>query len=149
MSALYEFSENTRIGFAYRSESDADLDSKLDFNNVIRPPDIIEGLEGQTINIADTVPMIIGGGIYHRLQNDWVLTADLMWMEFSEFGVTEITINDTDLNAPDDLYDDFFAGSLGLDWPINERMRGRVGLVYIEQPVSDENRSFGIALDEM
>lgn len=28
-------------------------------------------------------------------------------------------------------------------------MRGRVGLVYIEQPVSDENRSFGIALDEM
>ena len=149
LSALYEFSENTRIGLSYRSESDADLDTTLDFKGAVRPPGIIEDLEGQTIDVADTVPMVIGGGIYHRLQNDWELTFDLMWMQFSKFGVTEITLSEVDINAPDDVYDDFFAGSVGMRWPVNDRMRAGIGLVYIEQPVSDENRSFGITLDEM
>lgn len=149
LSALYQFSENTRVGLSFRSESDSDLDTTLDFKNVIRPPGVIEGLEGQTVNIADTVPMVIGGGIYHRLANDWELTFDLMWMEFSKFGATQITISDNEIDAPDDLYDDFFAGSIGVSWPINTRLRGSVGMIYIEQPVPDENRSFGIQLDEM
>jgi long-chain fatty acid transport protein len=149
LSALYQFNDNTRVGLSYRSESDADLDTKLEFKNVMRPPGVIEELEGQTIKIGNSTPATVGAGIYHRLDNDWALTFDLIWMEFSEFGVTEITLSDNTIDAPKDIYDDFFAGSVGISWPVNDRMRASFGAVYIEQPVPDENRSFGIALDEM
>lgn len=146
---MYEFSEDTRIGLSYRSESDADLDTKLDFKNVIRPPGVIENLENQNIDVADTVPMVIGAGIFHHLENDWELTLDVMWMQFSEFGVTEVKLSNDTIDAPDGLYEDFFAISAGMSWPINPKLRASVGAVYIQQPVKDKNRGFGIQLDEM
>ncbi len=148
LSALYELSENTRVGLAFRSESDADLSTKLDFTNAIRPPGVIQELESQKIDVASTVPMVLGAGIFHRMQNNWEFTWDVMWMQFSEFGATEITISDTDIDAPDDLYEDFFATTVGISWPISSQMRGSVGILYVEQPIKNEKRSFAIALDE-
>ena len=49
LSALYQFSEDTRVGRSFRSESDSNLDTTLDFKNVIRPPGVIEELEGNTM----------------------------------------------------------------------------------------------------
>jgi long-chain fatty acid transport protein len=149
LSALYEFTENTRIGLSYRSESDSDLDATVDFESVIRPPGIIEELESQTIQISDTVPMNIGGGIFHRMDNDWEFTWDVIWMEFSSFGVTEIRISDEDIQVPEGEYEDFFATSLGLSFPLRPNLRGSIGAMYLEQPIKDENRGFGISLDEM
>ncbi len=36
-----------------------------------------------------------------------------------------------------------------MSWPINPKLRASVGAVYIQQPVKDKNRGFGIQLDEM
>ncbi|MGD8958092.1 MAG: outer membrane protein transport protein [Chromatiaceae bacterium] len=149
LSALYEFSEDTRVGFSYRAETDVDMEADLDFRNALRPPGLIEDLEGETVDISDTVPMIIGGGLFHRFDNDWELTLDTVWVEFSQFGVTEIHLDGEDINIPDGNYNDFFIYNAGLTWPWRTGMRAGVGLLYMEQAVDDDDRSFGIALDRV
>lgn len=149
LSALYEFSENTRFGLSYRAETDVDMEADLKFRDAIRPPGIIEALEGETIDIADTVPVIVGAGLYHRFANDWELTLDSVWVEFSQFGVTEIHLDGEDINVPEGNYNDFFIYSAGLTWPWRPGMRFGVGAMYMEEAVDDEDRSFGIALDRV
>ena len=148
LGALYEFSDATRIGFAYRSEVEPDLDATLDFRNAVRPPGIIEDLQGETVNVADRVPQIVAAGVFHRFDNNWEVTLDTIWTEFSKFGITEIHLHDEDINIPEAGYNDFYTVTAGLAWPLNPRMRASVGMVWVEQPVDDDVRGFGITLDE-
>ncbi len=46
------------------------------------------------------VPMNVGAGLYHHLQNDWDVTLDVKWMEFSKFGVTDVYLEEGTLNVP-------------------------------------------------
>ncbi len=149
LSALYSFSPDTRVGLNWSSQVNIDLDSTVNFRDVRLPPEVIDRLQSQDIDVADNVPMTAGVGLYHRQQNDWDFTVDVLWVEFSEFGATEISLQGGELNLPTGIYDDFFAVSLGTSWPISSKMRGAAGIVWVEQPMDDDVRSFGIALDEM
>ena len=68
-----------------------------------------------------------------------------MWVNFSEFGVTEISIVGNDIEAPDD----FLAFSAGLSFPVSAVMTGRVGALDVQPAKKDENRSFSFELDRI
>ncbi|MEZ5572576.1 MAG: outer membrane protein transport protein [Halioglobus sp.] len=149
ISGLYTISPDTRVGLVYNSQVNIDMDSEVDLANVRRPPEVIARIQSQTVQVADNVPMNVGAGVYHRLQNDWDFTLDVMWMDFSKFGVTEVYLEETDVNLPQGEYNDFFMVTAGTSWPINSRMRGAVGVMWMEQPMDEASRTFGMALDEM
>ena len=148
LSALYEFSENTRVGLSIRSKTDIDMEADLDFRNAVRPPGVIEDLQGETVDIADNVPVIVGAGLFHRFDNDWQVTLDTIWIEFSDFGVTQVHLDGVDINTPLPDYEDFFIVNASLSWPLRPGWRAAVGAVYLEEPMEDDARSFGIDLDE-
>lgn len=149
ISMLYSFSPDTRVGLTWNSQVNIDIDSDIDFRNVRLPPEVIDRLQRQTIDLADNVPMTAGFGVYHRLQNDWELTWDLLWVEFSKFGVMDVSLEAGTINAPKNIYNDFFATSIGASWPINAKMRGAVGMLWVEEPMDESARTFGISMDEM
>jgi long-chain fatty acid transport protein len=149
ISALYSFSPDTRVGLVYNSEVNIDMDTEVDLANVRRPQEVIDRIQSQTIEVADNVPMNMGLGFYHRLQNDWDFTVDVMWMEFSDFGVTDVYLEDGTLNLPTGIFNDIYIATTGTSWPINAKMRGAVGAMWVEQPVDNANRTFGMDLDEM
>jgi long-chain fatty acid transport protein len=149
LSMLYSFSPDTRVGLTWSSQVNIDVDSDINFSNVRLPPEVINDLQSQTIDIADNVPMTAGFGVYHRLQNDWEFTLDVLWIEFSDFGVTQVSLERGTLNTPKNIYNDFFATSIGTSWPINDKMRGAAGLLWVQKPMDEDARTFGIALDEM
>lgn len=149
ISMLYSFSQDTRVGLTWNSQVNIDVDSDIDFRNVRLPPEVIDRLQSQDIDLADNVPMTAGFGVYHRLQNDWELTWDLLWVEFSKFGVTDVSLEAGTINAPKNIYNDFFASSIGASWPINTKMRGEVGMLWVEEPMDEDARTFGISMDEM
>lgn len=149
ISLLYSFSPNTRVGLTWNSQVNIDVDSEIDFRDVRLPPEVIDRLQSQDIDLADNVPMTAGFGVYHRLQNDWELTWDLLWVEFSKFGVTDVSLEAGTINAPKGIYNDFFATTIGTSWPISSKMRGAVGLLWVEEPMDNDVRTFGISMDEM
>jgi long-chain fatty acid transport protein len=148
LSALYSFSPDTRIGFIWSSQVNIDIDADVNFRDVRLPAEIIDDLQSQDIEVADNVPMTAGAGLYHRLQNDWDFTVDVLWVEFSKFGATSVSLAQGDLQLPKGLYNDFFTVMAGTSWPINAKMRGSVGAVWVQKPMDEDVRSFGIALDE-
>lgn len=149
LSALYSVSPDTRIGLVWNSKVNIDMDSEVDVHNVRRPQEILDRIQSQTFELADNVPQNVGLGLYHKMQNQWDFTVDAMWMEFSEFGVTDVFLEEGTLQIPGGLYNDFWMVSAGTSWPINQRMRGAVGVMWVEQPVDDAHRTFGMDLDEM
>jgi long-chain fatty acid transport protein len=149
ISMLYSFSQDTRVGLTWNSQVNIDVDSDIDFRNVRLPPEVIDRLQSQDIDLADNVPMTAGFGVYHRLQNDWELTWDLLWVEFSKFGVMDVSLEAVTINAPKNIYNDFFATSIGASWPINAKMRGQIGMLWVEEPMDESARTFGISMDEM
>lgn len=150
-STLIELSPQTRVGINYRSESEASTEPDVEINGTGATPVELDKLKAaiQDLEIASKVPQQFQFGIYHQLDNQWELTFDAMWVNFSEFGVTEISIVDSDIDAPDDLYEDFWAFSAGLSFPISPTMTGRAGTLYVQPAISDENRSFSFALDRI
>ncbi len=149
VSALYSLSPDTRVGLVWNSKVNIDMDADVDLHNVRRPQEVIDRIQSQTFEIADDVPQNVGLGFYHRMQNDWDFTVDAMWMEFSDFGVTDVYLEGGTLQVPEGLYNDFWVVTTGTSWPINAKMRGSVGLMWMEQPVDDANRTFGMDLDEV
>ena len=151
LSALIEWSSATRFGINWHSESDADSDPDVKISGLDAPDEAREQLEAaiSSLSIASKVPAQFQFGVYHEMENDWELTFDAIWVNFSEFGVTEVSIVDNTVVAPDDLYKDFWVFTAGLSFPINERIVGRVGGLYAQQAISDENRSFSFALDRV
>ena len=151
LSALIEWSPTTRFGINWHSESDADSDPDVKISGLDASDEAREQLEAaiSSLSIASKVPAQFQFGVYHEMENDWELTFDAIWVNFSEFGVTEVSIVDNTVVAPDDLYKDFWVFTAGLSFPINERIVGRVGGLYAQQAISDENRSFSFALDRI
>lgn len=87
--------------------------------------------------------------VVHEFENGWSATFDAIWVEFSRFGLTEITVNDQDLEETDMNFNDFWIFTAGLGFPITPRFEGRIGAMYLEQPVDDDDRTFSFALDEV
>jgi long-chain fatty acid transport protein len=151
ISAMLELSPHTRIGLNYRTESDSDLDAEADFDNLVAPPNVLAQLEdvADDIEIGSTVPQQVQLGLFHEFGCGLSVAADLMWLDFSEFGVTDVSISNLSIEAPDDLYKDFWAASIGLGFPINDQIRGGVGLFYLDEPVTDHERTLSMALDRI
>lgn len=146
-SSLIEFTPNTRVGINFHTESDASSEPDIDIKGTNVPPEVVDMIKD--LEIASKVPAQFQFGVYHQLDNLWELTFDAMWINFSEFGVTEISIAGNNIEAPDDLYEDFWAFTVGLSFPVSKKMTGRVGGLYVQPAINDENRSFSFALDRI
>jgi long-chain fatty acid transport protein len=143
LGLVYEYSQYTRFGLRYSSESDPEMSGKPDYKNVTNQP------ERREIKVKSTFPQGIVGGVYHEFQSrDWV-TADLAYIDFSEFGISEFQIGDFSIETQEQNFDDVWATTLGYNHYLNDKWIVKVGGLYIDQPVSDDNRTASWRLDRM
>lgn len=153
LSMLYEFSDRTRAGISWTSEMEADLDGNVEMRNLgPNSQELFEelGLTKVNTEITNTLPQRVLGGVYHEFESGNWFTIDGMWMEFSEFSVSDIKLNGENLNiSSPKIFDDFWAVTAGIGFPANDRLEYRVGALYVSQPVDDDVRSFSIRIDEM
>jgi len=150
-SSLYEFSKQTRGALIYRSEVDYDSEPDIKIKRSGLPSDIIDNIEDaiNTLELASTVPQSVGIGLFHQLDNDWQITADAIWIDFSEFGVTEISIVGQSVVAPNNDFKDIYAFSVGAQLPVKGDTTWRLGALYVSEGVDDEDRSLSFALDRV
>ena len=153
LSLLYEFTDQTRVGLAWTSDSDADLEGNVRLRKLDPLFDKVAtelGIKNINTEITNTLPQRVIAGIYHEFDSGNYFTVDGMWMKFSDFTVSNIELNgnDVNVNVPE-IYNDIYAGTVGMGFPANERLTYRIGAMYVSKAVDDEDRTFSIRMDRM
>jgi long-chain fatty acid transport protein len=153
LSMLYEFNDRTRAGIAWTSDSEADMEGNVRTRNLAPASDELFselGLKDINTEITNTLPQRFLAGVYHEFESGKYFTIDGLWMKFSDFSVTDIKLDgqDVGVNAPL-IFNDIWAVTAGMGFPVNERLTYSVGAMYLSQPVDDDVRPLTMALDEM
>ena len=151
VGALYEFSPQTRVGLAYRSETNPDLEGEPEFTNLgpVRRLALQQaGVLGQEVNAEMRSPQSVNVGIYHELDKGWSFTADGAWIDFSEFGVEQVSVGNNTVSYTSN-YKDMWGGALGAKYRFSDHWAGALGAMYLSSGVDDENRTLALPLDRI
>jgi len=151
LGALAELSSRTRIGVMYRSQAEPDIETTPELNGLgpIRK-EILEraGLLGRTINSDFRIPQAIQMGVYHDLTNNLALMLDVLWIDFSRFGLQSISLGDRSIALSPD-WKDMWGVSLGGNYRISDTWNTGFGAFYLSEGVAAENRSLSLPLDRI
>ena len=152
LSALYEFNENTRLGFNYLSEIEPELDGRAKFSDLDPITESIldeAGLLNAKIDVTSRQPQSITLGVLHDRPNGHTVTVDAAWSDFSRFLVSEIYVEGEQIIENKQEYDDAIAFSASYSWPISDRIRLGVGGLLVSDIVGRTNRTMAFRLDDM
>jgi long-chain fatty acid transport protein len=151
LSSLYELSPETRFGITYRSETKVDLDGTPEFKNI----DNLylaalndQGLLGQEVDVDFKVPQQLQLGLFHQLNDRYSVTADIFWIDMSEFGVTSVSAGPDHVSV-ESTFKDTYLTSIGLGYRWDNRTQLNVGIGYMKSPVDDDDRSLYLPLDDL
>ena len=88
-------------------------------------------------------------GLYHEFADGGAVVFDAVWMDFSEFKLSEIFVNGDQLIETSVNYDDIYAFSVGYNRPVSDRLRIGFGAMYVGDMVDDDQRTLTLRLDSM
>lgn len=145
LGVLYEFSENSRAGLAYRSRIDYTAEGKADFSVPTSITALPMGVgAGLAAVFADTdakadlcLPDSASASFYHRFNPRWAVMADVTWTNWSTFKELRVEFDNplksdsvTNYN-----WEDSWRYSIGATYNPNEKLALRAGLAYDETPI--------------
>lgn len=152
LSTLYQSSERTRWGLTYSSEisPSRDADNRLsglgpNTESAMR----LLGVLDADLTIESTSPESIVAGVYHEFADRSAVTADLAWINFSNFRLSEFYYNGQSFIPSDTDYNDIFAVSASYSWPVARRWLLGVGGAVTNQMIDDDERTMTLRLDAL
>ena len=131
VGALYEFSENNRIGLAYRSQVDVEFEG--DFTGLTSG--------GQKISTTLEIPLPATAEIsgYHKVTPKIALTYSALWTQWSKFTELEaysdqctVTTTPTECFKKEENYDDNIRYAVGAEFYVGNTTL-RAGFAFDEQ----------------
>jgi long-chain fatty acid transport protein len=152
LSTLYEHSNQTRFGLVYRSELDAELNDNAEFSGLGPTTEAIleaAGLLGASIDITSRTPQSITAGMYHEFSDRGAFTVDVAWIDFSEFILSEIFVNGDQIVEQTVEYEDIWAVSASYSRPVSDRFTLGLGAAYVDDMISDDQRTLALRLDSV
>ena len=143
----WQLSDRATFGVIYRGEADVELDGDVTIDNLVLP------LEPQSsIDITWDNPQLLEIGIRYKLNEEWSLTANADWEDWSAFSVTDFAINDAPTGPLfmqlDRNWKDTYKFGVGV---FGERADGRhlaFGASYDTSPVDSADRTIDLPSDE-
>ena len=152
LSVLYQSSERTRWGLNYSSEINPSRDADNELSGIGPNTEAVMqrlGLLGADIGIQSTMPRSVVAGLYHEFANGTAVTADLVWIDFSDFRLSEFPFDGESFARSDPSYDDIRALSASFSWPVGGRWMLGVGGLLTNQMIDDDERSMTLRLDAL
>lgn len=147
LGLLYQFSESTRLGLAYRSQIKHKLEGevKTTVPAALAPIGVL--FAEQNINGSITLPASASLSLYHRVNDKLALMGDISWTQWSSFD--KLTINFEGFfgiagqsnSTTTENWDDTWRYSVGATYKINDKLLLRTGIAYDETPISDGYRT--------
>lgn len=136
VGVLYEPTPDTRLGLTYTSEIDLDFRGPAQFSGIGPILTALlksRGLLDARVDVGAKVPQQVMGSVYTAIDDSWALLGNLGWQDWSEFGETEIGIDNT--QSPISLtnplsFDDTWHAAVGAQYHTNDRWKMNFGLAY-------------------
>jgi long-chain fatty acid transport protein len=152
LGALYEATATTRFGLAYSSSTTSHFSSTPEFSGLTPQRQAVldaTGVLTQTVSLESRFPQALLAGAYHQFSTGAFATLDVGWVDFSEFGLTQASLGNTAITTSNARYNDIWAGSAGLGWPVSDAWTVKVGMAYATSGISDANRTYALRLDRI
>ncbi len=145
LGAIWEFRKGTRVGLAYRSMVNQDLDGRAHFTVPANFQNIINaGLPLFTdTNAAASIdlPETFSFSLAHAFSDQWTLLADITWTRWSRFDQLRITYSNP--NQPATVQPEHWKNtarySLGAIYRPNQTWTFRGGVAYDEAPIRNDS----------
>ena len=154
---LWDATPQTRVGAQYRSSIKYDISANASFDNPALPalPPALApvvallaaGVNSQVLfNGGVTshieLPDIANVSIFHRLNDQWDLMADVQYTNWSKFKELEfVRTTGTVLLTTPENFDDAWRLSVGATYHYNDAWSFRGGLAWDQSPVNTANRT--------
>lgn len=131
LGLLVEPSDQTRFGLGYRSQVKHKLDG--DFTSIPLT---------DTVTAKLTTPDQITAGLYHDINEQWAVMAEIGWTNWSTFDEIRVKF---DGGAPDSVtpedWENVWFGAVGVTWKASEKFALRGGLAFDQSPIPDATRT--------
>lgn len=138
LGLLYEFTPQTRVGLAYRSQVKQRLEGRAEFTvpsavAFLKAADVfVDSDIKASVDLPDTFSL----SVYHALSQKVALMADWTWTHWSNFNELRIRYNSS---QPDSVttenWNDNNRYAVGANYRFNDKLKLRGGLAYDETPV--------------
>jgi len=152
LSVLYQSSERTRWGLTYGSEINPRRDADNELSGLGPNTEAVMqrlGILDADLSINSTSPESIVAGLYHEFANDGAVTVDLVWINFSDFRLSEFYFNGQSFARSNPRYNDIHALSASYSWPVGRRLMLGVGGLVTNQMIDDDERTMTLRLDAL
>ena len=143
LGAMWEPTENTRIGANYRSRIVHKLDGEITFSGTLAGA--IPALTNASASAGLTTPDILSAGIVHDLNDQWSVMGEVAWTNWSLFNrLTVVDDAGTVRQNVDESWEDTMFFAVGTEYKHSQEWTFRGGLAYDQSAVDTEHRTFRI-----
>jgi len=143
----WQYSDRGTFGIVYRAEADVDLDGDLTINDLVLP------LTPQSsLDISWDNPQLLEIGFRHKLNDEWSITMNANWEDWSTFSANDFAINDAPtgplLVQIDRNWEDTYKFGIGFTRERADGQKLAFGAAYDTSPVSSADRTVDLPSDE-
>jgi long-chain fatty acid transport protein len=142
LGLLYEMTQQTRIGVAYRSKVKQELEGTADFSTpaaAMVPAAFTAVLADTDASAAVDLPASLSLSLLTEVAPKWDLMADITFTQWSSFDELRIEFDNplkADSVQPED-WENTYKLSLGFNYRHNEAWTWRGGIAYDQTPIPD------------
>lgn len=134
LGAIYQVTEDTRIGVAYRSKVEQNLEGRS------KSP-LIAALN-TNVKADVTLPENFSVSAFSSLNDTWDLMGDVTWTRWSRFKELRIDFaNATPDSVTPENWENTLRYSVGVNYRYSDAIKFRAGLAYDEEAIKDEFRT--------
>jgi long-chain fatty acid transport protein len=148
---LYELTPMTRFGLTYASATKSSFSSTPELSGLSSQREALlpVGIRNNEVKLESKFPQHVGAGVWHEFADGKSATLDVIWVNFSQFGLSSATLGGQSIEVNNQRYNDIWAASAGIKWPLDDKWTLRFGAAYASSGVDTENRSFSLRLDRV
>ncbi|HDP89902.1 MAG TPA: transporter [Thioalkalivibrio sp.] len=140
---LYEYSERSRLGIAYRSRVAHKLEGDAKFDN-LAPTPVAPGVtlfEDTSASAAVDLPDSASVSYVRDVNDRLTLLADVTWTGWSSFDELRVKYDSTQPDAvTTEDWNDVWRYSVGLNYRYSDTLTLRAGVAYDEEPIPGADR---------
>ena len=150
ISMLYQWNDQTRLGISYTGETESKVEGDIKLKRLGPLLDrTLSKLDGKSLKVDTIMPQRLQAGIYHQFDSGRFMTVDALWIDFSEFGTGDISIEDARIVHPEGIYNDIWGLTFGMGFPIDAQTTWKFGAIYLSKGVDDDKRTMALRLDRI